>query len=265
MVASSSTTHSLAHATTSRGQQSPTGLPVLTPKTPPPGPNHLRGPTTDSSPRPCAAARTTPGPLLPSAPLCYCRLRARCHLQGAQPFEADGDSPTLRGHSAHWPSQGTPRLPPRRGCSPGHTAGPRRHSRCPTGTLSLSQEKWPPAMGPSWPPGPPSQTQHLPLVTSPACRYTSTQPCGWNAAPSAARRSDTQRACETRTRQSHATAHAHCDEPEDLPATTHHASTAPKTQAARRQHRHLWQASAAWHLPQHSRRAHGGRPPTERG
>lgn len=265
MVASSSTTHSLAHATTSRGQQSPTGLPVLTPKTPPPGPNHLRGPTTDSSPRPCAAARTTPGPLLPSAPLCYCRLRARCHLQGAQPFEADGDSPTLRGHSAHWPSQGTPRLPPRRGCSPGHTAGPRRHSRCPTGTLSLSQEKWPPAMGPSWPPGPPSQTQHLPLVTSPACRYTSTQPCGWNAAPSAARRSDTQRACETRTRQSHATAHAHCDEPEDLLATTHHASTAPKTQAARRQHRHLWQASAAWHLPQHSRRAHGGRPPTEWG
>ena len=159
------------------------GLPVLTPKTPPPGPNHLPGPTTHSSRRPCAAARTTPGPLLPSAPLCYWRLHAPCHLQGAQPFEADGDSPTLLGHSAHWPIQGTPGLPPRRGCSPGHTTAPRRQSRCPTGSLSLSQAKWPHAMGPSWPCGPPSQPQQLPLVTSPAGRYTSTQPCGWNTAP----------------------------------------------------------------------------------
>ena len=153
---SPSPTHSVAEARRSRGQQSPRGLPVLRPKTPPPRPKHLGGPTTRSSRRPRAAARTTPGPLLPSAPLCYWRLRGRCHLQGAQRLQGNAASPTLLGHCGHWPLQGTPGPARGGGWSPGHTRGDGEKARCPRDSPSLGRPKWPPATRPSGPRGPPS-------------------------------------------------------------------------------------------------------------
>ena len=145
----------------------------------------------DSSCHPCAAARRTPGPLLPSAPLCCCQVRGQRHLQGAERLEANGDSPTLPGHCGHCPVEGTPGLARGGGWSPGHTRAAGGQSRRPRGSLSLWQAKWPPGMGQH---GPPYQPQQLPVVTSPAFRYTSWHPCGRPTARSAARDSDTKRA-----------------------------------------------------------------------
>lgn len=67
-LASSSTTHSVAEARSSRGQQSPTGLPILRLKTPPPGPNDL--PRWPYNGRLLSPLRSSPEDARPSPPLC---------------------------------------------------------------------------------------------------------------------------------------------------------------------------------------------------